>query len=86
MTALDTMDLARAEERAETLRPADEAFAVCVCVDGAHELGDLMSAPWYASHDDAWLAWRTTPLAALYSIDGKPKPHVVRRPAWEVTA
>ena len=86
MTAVDTMDLARAEERAETLRPADEAFAVCVCEDGAHEPGDTIEAPWYASHDDAWLAWRSTPLAALYYVDDKPKPHVIHRFAWEVAA
>ena len=84
MTPADLMRLARAEDRAETLRPSDEAFAVCVCDDGAHELGD--SFGWYASHEDAWLAWRAMPLATLFDVDDKPAPHVLHRRAWEVAA
>ena len=81
-TALDLMDVARAEERAESLRACDEAFSVCLCDDGEHVFGDLLGAPWYASEDDAWaVAILTTAL----HLDGEHS-HVVRRPAWEVTA
>lgn len=78
--AADLLDVARAEERAEMLRACDEAFAVCMCDDKAHMLGDMLG--WYATEDDAWaVAILTTSL----HLDGD-HAHVVRRPAWEVTA